>query len=508
MNTQVSLSSRRPGLRPLALVSTAVMSLVWAGSAVAQDAVAPPPSEPGGDEIGVTAQFREQNVQDTPLAITAVSGAMLEARSQTSVTDLGQFAPNVNLTQATALNANSISAYIRGIGQDDASFALEPGVGIYVDDVYYGTTFGAVFDLVDLSRVEILRGPQGTLAGKNSLGGAVKLFSRKPDGRNDGSIEVGYGSFDRITARGSAGFTLADGFFGRVSGSYDQRDGYFKLLDYGCVNPGGGIPATTSSKGCVTGTQGGVDVLSLRAALRYAPSGSPLEFNLSGDYARNDSEPPATKLVFANTAAMAPAVALQNYRTFVAGNPFAGVPFDARFLTCAQCYTSYEDYSGAGNYTTIFGFPSQVAPGVFPDRSENSTESWGVTGTIDLAIGDDLSLKSITAYREASGTSVVEVDGAPLTILKQRLGNSHEQVTQELRLTGQLGTLVDFTVGGFYYHARDRGDFRVMIPTFQYDFLADDRSKNESAAAFANVELHLTDSLNVIGGGRYTHDKN
>ena len=102
-----------------------------------------------------------------------------------------------------------------------------------------------------------------------------------------------------------------------------------------------------------------------------------------------------------------------------------------------------------------------------------------MTGTIDLAIGDNLSLKSITAYREASGTSVVEVDGAPLSILKRRLGKRHEQVTQELRLTGKVGTLVDFTVGGFYYHARDRGHFRVMIPTFQYDFLADDRSQNE-----------------------------
>ena len=132
-------------------------------------------SQRASDTIVVTAQFREQNLQDTPIAITAVDAATLEARNQTSITDLGDFAPNVALEPATGLQGNSIAAFIRGIGQADASFALEPGVGVYIDDIYYGTTFGAVMDLTDLDRVEVLRGPQGTLAGKNSVGGAIKL---------------------------------------------------------------------------------------------------------------------------------------------------------------------------------------------------------------------------------------------------------------------------------------------------------------------------------------------
>lgn len=457
-------------------------------------------------EIIVTAQFREQRLQDTPLAITAMSAKLLEARNQTSVVDLGAFAPNVNLSQSTAINGNSITAYIRGIGQDDASFALEPGVGIYLDDVYYGTTFGAVLDLVDLERVEVLRGPQGTLAGKNSLGGAVKLFTAKPNADFGGSIEAGTGRFNRINLRGSVNVPLAEGFYARFSGTYDKHDGYFRLLDYGCANPGSGVASQTSASDCVIGTQGGVDVLSLRGALRYAPTGSNLDITIAGDYARNNSEPPATKLTLADHAAIAPSLSLQDYRTYTAGNPFAGVPFDSRFLTAPDSYSSYENYAGSGNYTTIFGSPAQVAPGTFTDKPENSTETWGVTGTADLALGDDLTLKSITAYRKSSGYSVLEVDGSPISILKEGLRNSHRQFTQELRLTGKLGTLVDFTIGGFYYTAEDRAFQRIMIPVFQYDFRADDRSDNRSVAGFVNVELHPATNLNLIGGLRYTDD--
>ena len=485
----------------------ALMAFVPAAAQAADEQATTESSAPTTEEIIVTAQFREQRLQDTPLAITAMPAKLLEARSQTSIIDLGAFAPNVNLSQSTALNSNSITAYIRGIGQDDASFALEPGVGIYLDDVYYGTTFGAVLDLVDLDRVEVLRGPQGTLAGKNSLGGAVKLFAAKPNADFGGSLEAGTGRYDRINLRGSVNVPLSDGLYARFSGTYDKRDGYFRLLDYGCANPGSGIASQTSAKDCVTGTQGGVDVLSLRGALRYAPSGSKLDVTISGDYARNNSEPPATKLTFANRAAIAPALALQDYRTHVAGNPFGGVPFDSRFLTGPKSYSSYENYGGSGNYTTIFGFPAQVAPGTFADKPENSTETWGVTGTADLTLTDDLALKSITAYRKATGNSVLEIDGSPISVLKEGLRNSHRQFTQELRLTGKLGTLVDFTIGGFYYKAEDRAFQRIMIPTFQYDFLADDRSDNRSVAGFANVELHPAPNLNLIGGIRYTDDR-
>ena len=158
-----------------------------ATSAFAQDAATPPPATdaqaaapaaagaPAAGEIVVTAQFREQRLQDTPLAITAVNSAMLEARSQTNIAEVAAQAPSVSLKPQGAAFGPSLAASIRGVGQYDFNPALEPGVGLYVDDVYYATLTGAIFDLLDLDRVEILRGPQGTLAGKNSIGGAVKL---------------------------------------------------------------------------------------------------------------------------------------------------------------------------------------------------------------------------------------------------------------------------------------------------------------------------------------------
>ena len=134
------------------------------------------PSAGGVEEIVVTAQFREQNLQDTPLAITAVSAEMLEARSQTNVAEVAAQAPSVTLKPQGTAYGPSITASIRGIGQYDFNPALEPGVGLYIDDVYYATLTGSLFDLLDLERVEVLRGPQGTLAGRNSIGGAVKLY--------------------------------------------------------------------------------------------------------------------------------------------------------------------------------------------------------------------------------------------------------------------------------------------------------------------------------------------
>lgn len=505
-----SISGRMAGG---ALIVHAMLALApaWAQSAESAEEAAVTPGPATADdveEIVVTAQFREQNLQDIPLAVTAVSGELLEARNQTSIVDIGAFAPNVNLTQATAINANAIAAFIRGIGQDDGSFAFEPGVGIYIDDVYYGTTFGAVLDLVDLERVEVLRGPQGTLSGKNSLGGAVKLFTRKPDADGGGFIEGTYGEFDRVDVKGSVGFTIADGLYARVSGSYAQRDGFFALLDYGCASPGGGIAATTTREDCVIGTQGGSEIGSIRGSLRYAPAGSPLEINVTVDYANNDSEPPPTKTIVADPSLLPPPLAAQSFRSFVPGDPFAGIPFDSRFLTPAGSYSSYENYGGSGNYSTIFGgFPTQLAPGAFPDRPQNSAEAWGIVGTIDYELSDALSLKSITAWREASGTAVLEIDGTPITILKERLTKRHEQFTQELRLSGRVGDFADFTVGGFYYRSSELEDFRITIPTFLFDFESQDPVENRSIAAFAHLELHPTDRFNIIGGLRYTDDK-
>jgi iron complex outermembrane receptor protein len=140
----------------------------------------------GSPDIIVTAQFRKERLQDTPLAITAVNAAQLEAKNQTNLAQMADAAPNVSLKPQGASFGPSISASIRGVGQNDFNPAYEPGVGIYIDDVYYPQLTGAVFDLLDVDRVEILRGPQGTLSGRNSEGGAIKLYSKMPNGETSG----------------------------------------------------------------------------------------------------------------------------------------------------------------------------------------------------------------------------------------------------------------------------------------------------------------------------------
>ena len=237
--------------KTLAAASAFAISAGLAAPALAQDTTG---TQTGAADTGagspvivVTAQFREQNLQDTPLAITAMNAELLEARSQTSVEQVAAQAPNVTLTPQGQQNGSGLIAFIRGVGQTDFNFALEPGVGIYVDDVYIPTLTGSLLDLMDLERIEVLRGPQGTLAGRNSIGGAIRLFSRVPEGDGSGMLQVTYGSFDRLDVRGHADFAVTDNLFARIAGVSKNRDGHVRRLDYALTHPGSGVPTLLSA---------------------------------------------------------------------------------------------------------------------------------------------------------------------------------------------------------------------------------------------------------------------
>jgi iron complex outermembrane receptor protein len=193
-------------------------------------------------EVIVTAQFREQRLQDTPIAITAVNAEMLEARGQTNIAEVAAQAPNVSLRPQPQNGGSGLIAFIRGVGQTDFNYAVDPGVGLYIDDVYIPTLSSSLLELIDLDRIEILRGPQGTLAGKNSIGGAIKLFSAKPRGDDSGSLSVSYGSLNELSVRGMADLALSDTVALRVSGMTRGRDGYVGMLDYGQTHPASNVP--------------------------------------------------------------------------------------------------------------------------------------------------------------------------------------------------------------------------------------------------------------------------
>src|SRR3974390_2364595 len=152
----------------------------------------------GLEEIVVSAQRRTENLQSTPIAITAITAQALEARNLDNVTDVGAYVPNTVIAPLGAGWGATMAAFIRGVGLGHNILSFEPGVPIYVDDVYLGRPQGSILDLLDLERVEVLRGPQGTLFGKNAEGGTVRLISVKPQGDNTGYASFTYGKYNRI----------------------------------------------------------------------------------------------------------------------------------------------------------------------------------------------------------------------------------------------------------------------------------------------------------------------
>lgn len=491
----------------LAMVATAFMS---SGASAQQAGVI--------EEILVTAQFREQSLQSTPLSVTAISGDMLDARGQTRLADITAQAPNVMLQVNPAGGGNSMRAFIRGVGQGDQSPAVDPGVGIYIDDVYFSTVTGSVFDLMDLDRVEILRGPQGTLAGMNSMGGAVRMFSRKPQGEG-GYVEASMGSFNRTDVKAAGDFTLLDNIlYARVSGVSRHRDGYITRLDYACVHPddpeviSGAIPRTSFTPSCKIGTLGGQEMSAVKASLRWLASDD-VEVNIHADRTHDTSETQPS--VLRGAGEIIPGYSQQ----------YQGVSYDNRYVPFGpnrgdsvinDPYVSYANFTNPGvSYTPIdtAGNPGP-ANGAWYTAPANELTGYGVSGTVDWQLGDNMALKSITAYREYQTLSGQDNDGSPVVILQSLSDFSHEQFSQEFRLSGvAFNRLLDYTAGAIYfdqetvYASRELSVFVPFGPDLSkpvFDFLQNDTTENSYWAVFAHGIWNLTDRLTLATGVRYT----
>lgn len=446
----------------------------WAGVASAQDTGEMPQDDGAIADIIVTAQFRGQSLQEAPLAITAVDAALMEARSQTNVQELAQRAPGVQFSAGGQGGGTQTAAVtIRGIGQNDFQFPNEPGVGVYIDDVYYGVTFGAAFDLVDLDRVEILRGPQGTLAGKNSVGGSIKLFSQRPDDSPNAYVEGTYGSYNRIQLRAGTNITIAqDKLYARLTGVSRHVDGFMKRLDYGCVTgedaPGGNF--AQPADGCMIGTEGGQEVYALRGALRWIVSEN-IENNLIVDFTEDRSEASPAKVI------SYPEVDGRNY------------------VTGPREYTNYANYTGHSDTPNQYTIPAI-----------SHLRSWGISNTLDIALSETLSIKSITAYRFAKGRFAWDGDNSPELDITQFPNFRHEQFSQELRLALQMDTLADLTFGGYYYDAKSKQGGRIGIAPAGLDFVSNDPFDQTSKSLFAHAVVHAAPGFNLTGGLRYTKE--
>lgn len=457
-------------------------------------------SDDGLQEVVVTAQFRSQSVQTAPLAITAISSQQLDDRSVASVSDLNAIAPNVSITGGTTTLGPVAQIFIRGIGQSDGHPGLEPGVGLYVDDVYHGLMLGSEMDLTDLDRIEVLRGPQGTLSGKNSIGGSIKLFSKKPDGNTDGYAEAGYGSFNRINVRAGANFTLIpDRLYVRVSGVSKSADGYMTRLDYGCVNPGSsGIYQGGLLPGCKLGTEGGQDLHAARLAVRWLPTES-IENNFIASVTADHSEVPALKLLYSN-----------NSQKFPNGQPF--IPGGgSQFITGPTSYTTYATYviPSFTDPAMYNGKPGAGTHAAVPIPTTNPTNYYGITDTFTWQLAEHYSLTAISGYLRYDGAFSSEIGDSPYPTQALRDTWSERQFTEEVRLNGTSFGLLDWTVGGYYYDEGALfGGVKLLSPGLSAEslFTGNDPITSRSRSAFAHGVLHATDALSVIAGVRHTSE--
>ncbi len=477
------------------------MSIAAPALAEDADAQSKPTDSAASQEIVVTAQFRSQKLQDTPLAITAINAKLLESRNQTDISQIAAQAPNVSLTPMGGAFGSSMSAFIRGIGQADFDPAYEPGVGLYIDDVYYATLTGSVFDLLDLDRVEVARGPQGTLTGRNSIGGAIKMFSKQPTDDNTGMVEMAYGSRNRVDLRASANFVLTDGLYAHVAGVFKRQDGYVNQVDYGCANPHNaqGIAANPAAPAnCVLSQLGGVNYSGLRGSLRYNPNDK-LDWTVIADYSY-ENRPNAAEV-------------LTNVGSQLFG---AAVP------------TSYI----CGRFCTYASFTAPAggqAGAAYSNPNTTMFTGWGVSSNLKYNISDSLNLQSITAYRKYHENWGTDDDFTPS---QTDVGQGYDDIrfhffSEEARLNGKIGSDIDFTVGGFYSDQQSvyftRQDIRYLNPLYSaifgpggapwapgspyyLQFQGNDPINAHSLAAFGSVFYRPTSALTLIGGLRYTKE--
>lgn len=512
-----------------------VPSALFLAMSAAAQAQQPAP-EAGLEEIVVTAQFRQQNLQDTPIAITAVSGSMLDARGQTNIAQVAAQAPNVSLRPQPQNGGSGLIAFIRGVGQVDFNYALDPGVGVYVDDVYIPTLSSSLLELIDLDRVEILRGPQGTLAGKNSIGGAIKLFSAKPNGDNTGSVRASYGTFNSLNLRGMVDVGITPDLSLRVSGMSRSNDGYVGMLDYGQTHPTSNVPQnnTRGRSNADYSTMGGQNIQAIRGALRFTPSDA-LEINVSTDFTRERSEAIPTVLIAAGAIAPGGTVfnprstgnsaSLSSFPPPTYANPWL-VGKDGKQINMSCAFVPSGPYScDTGGHTAgwdrefisyasfMDGMGKTVQAPYKPYFALPITEFTGTGAMVNATyqFSDNVDLVYIGSYREYNSKFGQDQDSTPLPVAQLDNELDHHAWTSEVRLNlASSSGFLEGTVGAFYLEQQGtytaRVDLNYVAPA-TIDFLhGPDTTPSETKAVFATATIHPTDLMSFTGGVRYTED--
>jgi iron complex outermembrane receptor protein len=472
-------------IRALFLTSTVLAAgLVISGAAQAQSAPAAEETadQDGIAEIIVTARKSSENIQSVPVAVTALSADDLASKQVFEVTDLARTAPSLTISTGGTGPASIVYLAIRGQAQNSPNSLSDSSVGIYMDGVYVARPIVGNLGFLDMASAEVLRGPQGTLFGRNTTGGALNLTSNRPSNEYEGMLKVGFGNYNYQSIEGMVNAPVSDEAGIRIAGRYGKRDGYFR-------NNKIGYP------------QGSIDKdLVLRGTLVYAPAESNLKFTLIGDLVRYADDGNATAVAAINPGVLS----LPAYGAFI-NSEFS------QFVTAAQ----QPAFTAANSkWTDTFSRPQTGDAEI--DKLQNNNDVDAIAGTIEWDLGG-VNIKSITAYRKSFTNDSLDLHGFPSSVnpFTPFLPNAtsafistynNKQFSQELQLSGSSGAL-DWQTGVYYF--KESGDEQsrafVLGGVAAARTLSDYSSR--SAGTYAQINYNVSDALRVTGGLRYTWDK-
>jgi iron complex outermembrane receptor protein len=465
----------RSGARQLAVASIAAAPFIVGGTATAQapTAESEATNQDALQSVVVTARRREERLQDIPIAVTALSAEELDRQQVVSTTDLDKIAPNLQFHSYGTLTGNNSAAqvFIRGIGQTDATPAVDPGVGIYIDEVYMGRAVGGAMEFRDIGSVQILRGPQGTLFGRNTIGGAVLLTTNAPGENAGNSVRVSVGQDDLRELFGAFDVPISDSWAARISVGGRQRDGY----------------VTRAFDGKDLGDE---DMYTGQFGLRWTPSES-LDITLRGDYTKEDEN--GSPFVFRE---MNEAATFVGAASIAAGCPNILDPLPPPLLVGplddARCGN---DSQALGDFTNGGTYPASSS---LENRGVSLVARWDVT--------DALAFKSITADRRLNWTGTRDADNTPLLILHTNYTSESEQFSQELQALVDADRLDG--VFGLYFFDEDSFD-RLLVPLGNPGTSYDTQRvsmDSKARAAFTEWTFKFNDALSATAGLRYTKE--
>ncbi|MGI9286773.1 MAG: TonB-dependent receptor [Pseudomonadales bacterium] len=426
----------------------------------------------------MTAQKREQSMQDVGISVTAMSGDNMRSLGVSSSADIAGFTPNLQIISATG-EGNQPTLFLRGVGLNDYNTNNAGPIGMYMDEVIISTPSAQAFAMFDSERVEVLRGPQGTLYGRNTTGGAINVISRKPGEEFEGDVLTSYGNFDALRLEGAVGGPISDTLGFRVAGVYNEADGYVDDVSSG-------------------EEYNETDNYAVRALLQWDPSDT-LSALFNFHYGKNDTRAPR----------------------YIHYGLLEADSFDPNLGIFTDLCSDADISAQAPNCVSALGYQDPTGDDREGEWNNDGTLNFDVTGAsvkLDWDLSDNISLVSITAYDEVDKIHEEDSDSGPDNWLEVSFGVDSETFSQELRLVGD-NEKSNWLLGLFYLDETLNQDqtadlFRDLRPDFGFDpdlsiFFSQHLHEQDTTtwAAYGQFEYEFSDKWLATVGLRYTYEE-